>query len=361
MSVTRATVRAAAKQLIQDTSAGLGTGVQLLLADPADYNTCLKQALRMFDGDIPNRRVVHYTMQATTFRWVLSGTGAILLPQPPALPAAAIVGTPGTAVLSYRVAARNANGQGLWSDAVQITNGPAPLSVTNKVTLTWAAVPGATSYDVFGRTPLGEGLLHNVSTTTYTDDGTDTPAAAVGTAGLDAWIYDGSELDTVWMPYFGGVTASAVQGQQPLDENDWRVVTEPGPVVILELQDIKSVIGQTLRLEFTSPHVVDENSPAYTSITSKWIEAFQTCVAAHLLRLVANRYLQNAGSTGLPNDVVDRRSQSDQAASRAKEFLQVYKDLIGGGDARGAASGYGDMDVATSHNRGFLWHPSRIR
>lgn len=364
MSVTRATVRVAARQMIQDPASGLGSGVQFLLADPGDYNVGIAQALRIFEGDVPNRRVAHYTVPSTAFRFPLAGTGAILPPSPPPLPMVTPVGADtGATTYSYRVAARNGAGQGLWSQAAVILARPATLSSTGKNLVAWSAAPGATSYDVFGRTGGSEQLLANVTggALTYLDDGTATPAGLLSTTGLDAWIIDASEVDLVWVPYFQGVSSSAIQGQDPIDDNEWRLMKEPGPLVFLELADRSAGSGMVLRLEYTSPHVVDENSAAYTSVTSKWVEALETCVAAHLLRMVANRYLQNAGTTGLPSDVVDRRSQSDQAASRAKEFMGIYKDLIGGGEARGGASGFADMDVTSSHNRGMLWHPSRIR
>lgn len=362
MSVTRSTVRTAAKALAQDGApGGVGVGVQLLLTDPADYNICIDQALAMFVGDVPNPRVVHYPLTTTAFRFVLAGTGAILVPQPPALPALTITGGASTA-RSYRVAARNAIGQGLWSQAAQTAVGPVALDASHKVKIDWAAVPGATSYDVFGRDGGVEQLLRNVAGTSYTDDGTDTPSGLLGTAGLDGWILDGSELTKVWMPYFAGVAVGvAQQGQQPIPDNEWHTFDEPGPTTLLEFYGLASTPSTTLRLEFTSPHVVDENSAAYTSIRPKWVTAFTTLAAALLLRLVANRYLQNTGITGLPNDIVDRRSQSDQAASRAKEMLLIYRDLIGGGEPRGAASGFKEMDVVSSHNRGSLWHPTSIR
>lgn len=365
MSVTRAIVRSAAKGLAQDAApGGVGTGVQLLLNDPVDYNTCIDQALAIFSADIPNRRIVHVTLSGTAYRFILAGdpTLAILRPQAPAQPSLSLPGTPGTRALSYRIVAKNAAGDSIWSAAVQSAVGPTTLNSISKAVLTWAAVPGASSYDVYGNAPLAEQLMGNVSVTTFTDNGSVSPSGALGVGGLDGWVIEGSEMTAVWLPYIAGVSAGLLQqGQVPIDENEWQIIQEPGPLVMLELLHLGSNPGQILRLEFTSPHLLDDNSAAYTTVRSKWIIAFETLVAALLLRIVANRYLQNTGSVGLPNDIVDRRSQSDQASSRAKEFMQVYKDLIGGGDPHGAASGFKDLDVGTQHNRGSLWHPEAIR
>src|SRR5436189_5649341 len=100
MSVTRATVRAAAKQLIQD-AVGSGTGTPLLVTDPGDYNAAIAQALRMFDGDVPNKRIAHVTLATAAFRFALAGTGAILPPQRPAVPTCTVLGTPGSTTYSY--------------------------------------------------------------------------------------------------------------------------------------------------------------------------------------------------------------------------------------------------------------------
>ncbi len=362
MSVTRATVRGAARQLIQDALPNMGTGAPALLNDPGDYNTAIAQALRLFDADVPNRRVAHITMDAVVFRVVLAGAGAVLPLRPPALPVATLAGSVGAQQLSYRIAARNAAGQSVWSEAVTI-RGPESLSIANTITVTWTAVPGATSYDVYGRTPGQEQLIVNQVGTSFVDDGTIAPAGALSTDGLDAWIPDSTSIDAVWCPYVAGASpAVAAQGQVPLDDNEWRIVREPNGIDLLEFLNISTTAGQVLRLEYTTPHALDENSAAYSSIPFHRIEALETVTAAMLLRILANRYLQNTGSTGIPSDVVDRRSQSDQAASRAKDYLALYRDMVGGGQNAGsAASGFADMDVLTSHNRGALWHPTNIR
>lgn len=247
MSVTRDDVLAIARVLAQESSA------TPLLHAASDYTPAFALALRIFDGDVPNTRVVHHTVTGATFRFVLAGAGAIL-------------------------------------------------------------------------------------------------------TGLDAWVQRHSALREVWHPY-----DTAAQGQTPLDRNTWRVVEEPG-LTVLELLEYTPSNG-VLRLEFTRPHVVDASNAALSSILPGDVEALQTITAVKLLDLYAIRSIQNTGSTGVPSDVVDRRSPSDQARARAKELFATYQALVGrrsSEDLR-AASAIGELDVDTSHPHGFLWHPRGSR
>lgn len=77
MSITRADLRTKAKQLAQNAATG-PTGIQLLLTDPDDYNEAILDALRLFDTDRANQRVVDITVGTAGFRFVLGGTGTVL-------------------------------------------------------------------------------------------------------------------------------------------------------------------------------------------------------------------------------------------------------------------------------------------
>lgn len=69
MNATRQDVIAAAKVVAQDDGD--------ILTGPNDYDTAMDLALRIFDLDRPNLRVVHHTVSAAAFRFVLLGTGAL--------------------------------------------------------------------------------------------------------------------------------------------------------------------------------------------------------------------------------------------------------------------------------------------
>ena len=79
----------------------------------------------------------------------------------------------------YQVTAYDANGETMASAAAAITV-PSGTS-TNVVTLNWDAVSGATGYKVYGRTAALKLLIATVTTNSYTDGGSVTPAGALPT------------------------------------------------------------------------------------------------------------------------------------------------------------------------------------
>jgi hypothetical protein len=107
--------------------------------------------------------------------------GAVPTPGSTGIALATTGGTlPASTALNYRVAGRNAVGTTLAGpEGATATTGS--TTATNAATVTWSAVTGATSYDVYGRTPGGEGFLANVTGTTYTDTGAAVPGAALPT------------------------------------------------------------------------------------------------------------------------------------------------------------------------------------
>jgi hypothetical protein len=115
------------------------------------------------------------------------GTGAIL---PPTNVVATASGTTTPSyTYEYTVTANNANGE---------TDGGTPSTVvanqvltsTNKVTVTWTTVTGATGYNIYRRnltvdgvtaTPLKLSTVSGQTTATFTDDGSFTPAGPIPT------------------------------------------------------------------------------------------------------------------------------------------------------------------------------------
>jgi hypothetical protein len=243
MAIAQSDLIAAAKGVAQDASRAS------LLIDDDSYVRAVAMAVEQFDLDRPNRRVVHHTVDATGFRFPLSGDDAL-----------------------------------------------------SELT------------------------------------------------GLDAWVDGRSALLEVWHPY--DVT---VQGQMPLDPRDWRVVDDPTGAV-LELLATQPSSG-ILRLEFTSPHVVGATA-AETSVKAGDVSALTVLTGAQILTLYAVRAVQNTGNTGLPADVVDRRTQSDQARSAAKELLARYRLMVGqrvDPDDGPPTSAVGEMDVQIGGLIGPLW------
>jgi hypothetical protein len=96
-----------------------------------------------------------------------------------AAPVGAITGgTLAAGTYWYRIAATNANGNGL---ACVELSGTVASGSTGSVALSWGAVAGATSYKIYGRTQGAELLMVSQAGTTFTDDNTLTPAGALPT------------------------------------------------------------------------------------------------------------------------------------------------------------------------------------
>jgi len=119
----------------------------------------------------------------------------------PATPGSSTSTTGGTlaaATYSYRVSAVVDGIETLASTAkTQITTG-----TTSTVTVTWVAVPGATSHKVYGRTGGSELLMATVAMPTlqFIDDATVTPAGALPAA---------TTAIRLWSPYVAQLTAIA--------------------------------------------------------------------------------------------------------------------------------------------------------
>lgn len=246
MSFTIDTAIGRARELAQEPST-----VPLLTTDDA-YQGVIRQALGVFDVDVPNVRRVHHTVTVAGFRIVLAGTGAL-----------------------------------------------------------------------------------------------------AGLTGLDAWVVGKSSLIAVWHPY-----DTTAQGRAPVDENTYRVVEEPGPLTVLEFLELSPSSG-VLRLEFERPHVVHAVAPASTSIPAAHAEAFYTLAGSIILDQAAVRAAQNTGTSAIPSDTVERRTQGGEYRARAKDLRERYKAMVGvttGADLR-AAHAFADIDVGMSHPWGALWHP----
>lgn len=173
--------------------------------------------------------------------------------------------------------------------------------------------------------------------------------------GLDVWVDGGSYVTKVWHPF-----DDTEQGAEPMDDNAWRLQRIPGPKTILEVLDRTLAVADVVRLEYITPHTVHDATAASSSPLAADVPALGLLVAVQVLNMAATRMAQNTGNSGLPADIVDRRTQSDIAKSRAWERWQDYCRMVGrnpkGDDGPGPASAFIDLDLTTQHRRGFLWH-----
>lgn len=172
------------------------------------------------------------------------------------------------------------------------------------------------------------------------------------TSGLDQWIDGGSRLEDVFHPF--DITS---QDNDPLDRNHWFVQREPSALVVLKLLSLTPSSG-VLRLEYVRPHVIHATDIAQSSILAGDVKAFIVLDAVKLCEMTARRYVQNTGTSTFQNETIDRRTQSDIMASRAKELMKAYNALVGKGDAGEIPGAHviKKFEIATRHGRGRLWH-----
>lgn len=126
-----------------------------------------------------------------------------------ALTTSASGGTVAAGTHGYRVTALNGAGETTASAEVTIVT----TGSTSTVTVTWPAVPGATSYKVYGRTASSELLMGTVSAApasafySFLDDGSVTPSGALpggNTATVTNYVHTFTTFDDVpYLTLFG--------------------------------------------------------------------------------------------------------------------------------------------------------------
>jgi len=131
-----------------------------------------------------------------------------------ATPSAPVItqgGTPASTHYTYAVVAKDANGGGsIASSTTQTTTGAATLNGTNYNIITWSAITGAASYDVYrtasSGTPSTTGLLANTAALTYNDQG------AAGNSNATPTINSSGTIKQTGVTNGGGYFISANTG-----------------------------------------------------------------------------------------------------------------------------------------------------
>jgi hypothetical protein len=136
--------------------------------------------LRKAKGNAGNQVVKYRHIDGQVFDANVTGFTAGAL-STPGVPTVTPQGTTGGNTYRYQIVARNSSGVTVGGTGGQTTSGNAALSATNFNRVTWSAVTGAESYDVYGRTQADGSTLFikNVVGTTFDDDGTLTPSGAL--------------------------------------------------------------------------------------------------------------------------------------------------------------------------------------
>lgn len=379
--ISRASIRTKAKAYAQDAGPGTSAvGVQLLL-NLADYDLGILQALQIYAVDRPLERVVDHTLAAAGFRLALAGTGAL----------------------------SSLSGANAWVDgkstlrAVYLpwevaTQGQAPLDEN-----TWRVVrdPAAIVLELLDRSAAVGQVLRLVFTGVHAlteapnavSAPTAAPTATVAsqgpgnvTTGTHSYVY-------TWVTAHGETTPSpassvvtvvdaSTQGQVQLT---LPTSAEPGVTAARVYRTVAGDAGSRLLVgEFAIAghsltgitvydNVADGSLGAAAPATNTAggantvpdgdEEALAILTGSVYLQLAAVKAAQNTGNTGLPNDIVDRRTQSDIFRSRAKELREHYNVLVGKGPSAdlAPASATKDLDVPDRWGVGRLWASAGVR
>lgn len=376
MSISLGSVRVGAKQIAQNTPVTGALGVNLLLTDPDDFNAAVLQALQVFDTDRPNQRTVDHTLAAGGFRVVLKGSGALAeLTGADAWPG---LRRPTNVWYPWDVTSQGA--EPLDPNNYRVVQDPGPLTVLEFLvdtltigqvlrlqferphSLTEApnTVAAPTAPTAALASPAAPGNvtdgLHSWKVTYVTANGETTPSAASGQVTVADQATNGQVTITIPVSPDYGVTARKVYRTVAGDAGSYLLVGTVANNTATTFTD--NVADGSLGAAAPSANTAGgANSPDDDDE-----QKLHLLAASFILQLAANKAVQNTGNTNLPNDVVDRRTQSDIYRSRAKELRDIYNGLVGRGKDAGDIGGhsaFGDLDTDFSDGRGFLWHGGR--
>jgi hypothetical protein len=120
----------------------------------------------------------------------LRNLAALVTVTTPSTPVITNGGTPGAATWTYKIVAKQIDGAySAASSGGTTTTGNADLDTDNFNTITWDAVPGAASYDVYrtavGTSPTSTGLIATVFATTIDDTGLAGDASTAPSTAID--------------------------------------------------------------------------------------------------------------------------------------------------------------------------------
>jgi hypothetical protein len=128
-------------------------------------------------------------------------------------------------------------------------------------------------------------------------------------------------LPSGWSPEFSSVLSIEYPvGEVPpemLDQEDFIVIDRAGTVAL----SFVLATTDTVRVTFTMLRTSDD-------IPDIALHAFCLLAASYALEMLANAYAQTGDST-IAADVVNYRSKSSEFSSRAKRYMQLYKEHIG--------------------------------
>lgn len=184
---------------------------------------------------------------------------------------AAVIATGGALVddeYFYRVTAVNASGETTGS----IEDSATTSGTDNTVDLTWTAVTGATSYNIYRSLTTGTGftLLDNSLTNSYSDDGSETPSGAMPTVNT-AFATNTYTAPTKFFPFNSESLTSpqATVWRRPIRQSADIIGAVPGNFNIegdIVMEALEDVVPYFLMASRTAVTKVDA-SPNYTYVS----------------------------------------------------------------------------------------------
>lgn len=374
--LTQGEILQRARSLIQEAPT-----VPLLQAE-VDYARVFDLALAQYGSDKPRRRVVHHTVSASAFRFVLSGAGSLA----------------GLTGLDAWVDGRSTL-LAVYHPYDVAAAGNAPLEPE-----AWRVIeePGLTILELLELTP-SSGVLRlefltppRLDAIAATVPAPSAPTAAVvASAGnLSAGVYQYAAVHrtangattpsatvsvTVTTPGTAGKVAlglsvPTVEGVTGVDL--YRTTAGGSTLKFLAALDSPTLDSYTDNL---ADGALGADAPAtntaggLSSVPASHEQALVVLTASMLAQAVALRYVQNTGTSSLPSDVVNRSSQADDMARRARELRDTYARILGlpTGSASGSGAGAGstvapagavlEFDLETQHDAGFIFKRRRFR
>ena len=195
----------------------------------------------------------------------VKAVGAALESQPLAVPVVGtlvVAGTPGSTTYGYRVAAVNTKGTTIASATVTTSTGPAALNGTDKITVPWTHVQGATAYKVYGRTPGSEQLLATIGQAARTVSDAKMFAATTRTVTDVVCTAQSNTITSATAAFTADDIGRRVQipgqGYNNYDLDTYITAVSNGTTAILAYSPNTSATGRTATV----------SSPAYTAVES---------------------------------------------------------------------------------------------
>lgn len=171
-------------------------------------------------------------------------------------------------------------------------------------------------------------------------------------------------LPTGWVPDLSTVRSLEYpMGERPpsmLEDEDWQFYRASTSVVMIRLKVVTPSAGQTLRVTWTKPHLVDL---AGSTIVAQDEEAVANLAAAIGLRQLA-AHAANTVDPSLAADSVNYRSKSSEYLKLADALETQYREHMGINDKDSetlAGGTFVDVDRTSSLNQDQLTHPNRWR